>query len=508
MTAVGAVGVADALQADIEGISQPRAVVVGVMAGEGVQIGVLLDANAPVSVMTDPLLKVVNSRLRELGEIPLETTGRGKWALCLVDGTPLRATQSLTEQDIYDGDRLWIRFLPDTEHRSQVIEHISTAVSANLSKRFAAIDPIVAVQVGVSMVAIGVTAAAGLLLWWRWHHNSWLSTVYATIIAAVVLTVATMLSMRAKTHSDRLVADIMLLGGLAPLTVAAASAPPGGMGSPQAVLGFGVLAVAAALALRFTGRRLSIYTAIVTISAVAAVASLVRMVAMTSAVTGFACVLLVCVIAYHAAPALSRRLSGIRLPVFPSATSRWVFEARPDLPTTVVRPEGGAPVLEGPASVRDVVLQAERARSFLTGLLLGLGVLTVVSLTALADPHTGDRWLPLLLAAFTSGFLLLRGRSYVDRWQAIILASTAVIIVAAVVIRYALGLQSPLAVSISVAILVLLPAAGMTAAAVVPNTIYSPLFRKFVEWIEYLCLMPIFPLALWLMNVYAAIRYR
>ena len=83
--------VAESLQADIEGISQPRAVVVGVMAGEGVQIGVLLDANAPVSVMTDPLLKVVNSRLRELGEAPLETSGRGRWALCLVDGTPLRA---------------------------------------------------------------------------------------------------------------------------------------------------------------------------------------------------------------------------------------------------------------------------------------------------------------------------------------------------------------------------------------------------------------------------------
>jgi hypothetical protein len=56
--------------------------------------------------------------------------------------------------------------------------------------------------------------------------------------------------------------------------------------------------------------------------------------------------------------------------------------------------------------------------------------------------------------------------------------------------------------------LVFLPAAGLTAAAVVPNTIYSPLFRKFVEWIEYLCLMPIFPLAFWLMDVYAAIRYR
>ncbi|ORA84727.1 type VII secretion integral membrane protein EccD [Mycobacterium malmoense] len=500
--------VADALQADIEGISHPRAVVVGVMAGEGVQVGVLLDANAPVSVMTDPLLKVVNSRLRELGEAPLEATGRGRWALCLVDGTPLRATQSLTEQDVYDGDRLWIRFLADTEHRSQVIEHISTAVAANLSKRFAAIDPVVAVQVGASMVAIGVIAAAGLLGWWRWHHNSWLPTVYAAVIAAAALTVSILLSARAKTQQDRGVADIMLLSSLAPLAVTAAAAPPGGVGSPQAVLGFGVLTIAAALALRFTGRRLSIYTAIVTISLVATIASLSRMVAMTSAVTNFACVVLACVLAYHAAPALSRRLAGIRLPVFPSATSRWVFEARPDLPTTVVRPEGGPPVLEGPASVRDVVLQAERARSFLTGLLLGLGALMVVSLTALSDPHTGQRWLPLLLAGFASGFLLLRGRSYVDRWQAIILAATAVLIVAAVVVRYALVLQSPLAVSIGVAILVLLPAAGLTAAAVVPNTIYSPIFRKFVEWIEYLCLMPIFPLALWLMNVYAAIRYR
>ncbi|MGV0161584.1 type VII secretion integral membrane protein EccD [Mycobacterium colombiense] len=495
-------------QPDVEGISQPQAVVVGVMAGAGVQIGVLLDANAPVSVMTEPLLKVVNSRLRELGETPLEASGRGRWALCLVDGSPLRATQSLSEQDVYDGDRLWIRFIPDTEHRSQVIEHISTAVAADLSKRFAAIDPVIAVQVGATMVAVGVTTAAGLLGWWRWHHNSWLPTVYAGVIGAVALGVALLLLMRAHTPQERRVADTMLLSSLVPIAIAAASAPPGGVGSPHAVLGFGVLTIAAILALRFTGRRLAIYTAMVTVSLIAAVAALARMVAMTSAVTLFTCVVLVSVMVYQSAPAISRRLAGIRLPVFPSATSRWVFEARPDLPTTVVRSDGGPPVLEGPASVRDVLTQAERARSFLSGLLIGLGVLMIVSLTALSDPHTGQRWLPLLLAGFSAGFLMLRGRSYVDRWQAITLAGTAVLIVGAVVLRYALVLQSPLAVSISAAILVLLPAAGLTSAAVVPNTVYSPLFRKFVEWIEYLCLMPIFPLALWLMNVYAAIRYR
>lgn len=206
--------VADAPRTDIEGTSSPRVVVVGIVAGEGAQISVLLDANAPVSVMTDPLLKVINSRLCELGEGTLEPTGRGRWALCLIDGTPLWPTQSLTEQDVYDGDRLWIRFIADTERRSQVIEHISTAVSANLSKRFAAIDSIVAVQVGALMVATGVLASSVLLVWWRWHHGFWLSVIYATVIALLILVMSTLVLMRATTREDRRAGDIMLLSGI------------------------------------------------------------------------------------------------------------------------------------------------------------------------------------------------------------------------------------------------------------------------------------------------------
>jgi hypothetical protein len=82
------------------------------------------------------------------------------------------------------------------------------------------------------------------------------------------------------------------------------------------------------------------------------------------------------------------------------------------------------------------------------------------------------------------------------------------LIVSAVIVRYSLELSSTAAVCVTAGLAVLIPAAGLTAAVTVPNTIYSPLFRKLFEWVEYLCLMPIFPLALWLMNVYAAIRYR
>lgn len=171
--------VAEALQPGTEALASPQSAVIGIIAGEGVQIGVLLDANAPVSVMIDPLLKVVNVRLRELGLTALEAKQRGRWALCLVDGTPLRATQSLTEQDIYDGDRLWLRFVEDTEQRSQVIEHISTAVSVNLSKRFSAVNPAVAIQVGALMVGTGVLLASLLLGWFRWQHDSWVPAPYA-----------------------------------------------------------------------------------------------------------------------------------------------------------------------------------------------------------------------------------------------------------------------------------------------------------------------------------------
>lgn len=499
--------VVEAAQPGAEAVSSPRAAVIAVMAAD-VQVGVLLDAEAPVSVMIDPLLDVVNTRLQELGVAPLEAKERGRWALCLVDGTPLRPTQSLTEQNVYDGDRLWLRFAEDTERRAEVVEHVSTAVAVNLRKRFTTIDPVVAVQVGAAMVAVGVLLATAVLGWWRWGHDSWLPSVYAAVIAVLVLTVATIILVRSRTVPGRRVGDVMLLSGLVALAVAAAAAPPGPVGAPQAALGFGVITIGAMVITRFTGRRLGLYTAIVTLGVAAAAVGVARMVFMTGPVTLMTCVLLACVLVYHGAPALSRWLAGIRLPVFPSATSRWVFEARPDLPTTVVESEGAPPTLESPASVRAVVLEAERARSFLLGLLAGLGVLVVVCTTGLCDPRTGQRWLPVLVAAFVAGFLLLRGRSYVDRWQSIILAATAVLIVAAVVTRYVVVLADPAVLSAGVAILVLLPAAGLTAAAVVPNTIYSPLFRKFVEWIEYLCLMPIFPLALWLMNVYAAIRYR
>ncbi len=489
-------------------VASPRATLVGVMTVSGVQIPMVLDADAPLSLMVDPLLKVVGDRLRELAADPLQAEGRGRWALCLADGTPLRPDLSLTEQDVYDGDRLWLRFISDTERRPDVVEHISTAVAANLAGKYASIDAAAAVQIAAAMFAAAVLVSSGLLAAWRYHHQGWLAAVWAGGIAALIWAVALAALLRARTGADCRVGDTLLLGAIPAVAVAAAVAVPGQMGAPHAALGFGVAGSAGLLAARFTGRRLAAYTAVVTMAAAVLGVAVVRMVAPTSAVTMLGCLFLLCVLGYQWAPSISRWLSGIRLPVFPSATGRWVFESRPDLPTTVVQKADGRLTLDGPESVRDVVIASERARSYLTGLLAGLGGVISCCVVGLCDPHSPRRWLPLLLAGFTAGFLIMRGRSFMDRWQALIVTASGVGIVALVAVRYVVALWTPAALSAGMAVLVVLPALGLLVAAVVPRTTFSPLSRKLVEWIEYLCLMPLFPLALWVMNVYAAIRYR
>ena len=155
-----------------------------------------------------------------------------------------------------------------------------------------------------------------------------------------------------------------------------------------------------------------------------------------SAVTLLACIVLACVFGYHAAPALSRWMAGIRLPVFPSATSRWVFEARPDLPTTVVKTQG-APVHPGGTGVGPRCAAAGRTRPVVPDRIAG------------GHRHPGggvrDRPVstrtPRALVTADPGrihrrFLLLRGPLLRGPLAGHHLAVTAVITVAAVVTRY------------------------------------------------------------------------
>ncbi|MBY0440814.1 MAG: type VII secretion integral membrane protein EccD [Mycobacteriaceae bacterium] len=489
------------------GAGFPARVLVAVIAGVS-KIGVVLDATAPVSVQLSALLDVVNTRLDELSQPPLTAGPWGRWTLCWVDGTPLKPARSLADQGVSDGTRLWLRFVPDSESRINVVEHVTTAVAAELNTRWPAVTPVWAGRVGAAMVVAGVVAATALMGRWRYGHMGWLPGLYCGALGVLLITAAVIILTRETTSAAQRIGDVLLLTGCVPAAIAAAALVPGPVGAPHAALGLATLIAEAVLIVRFTGRYLALGTAVVLGGAATGVVALLRMWLVTSAVILLAGLLLVALLGMHWAPTLARWAAGIRLPVFPSASGRWVFETRPDLPSEKVVASGEIATLDGPASVRDVAVSTDRAHGYLSGLLIATATVAVVCCVGLCDPVAPHCWLARLLAGLVAVAVLLRGRSFTDRWQATILALAAVAVAIGVAGRYAVGLGSVSALIVGASVMVAVPVAGLVAGVVVPNRFYTPTLRKAVEWIEYLCLTAIFPLAFWLMGVLAAIRYR
>ena len=288
--------------------------------------------------------------------------------------------------------------------------------------------------------------------------------------------------------AELFVADTLMLGGAAATAVAAALAIPGPLGSANAALGAAVLVAAAVLVVRFTGRHVALGTATFILAMAALVAGAARMLLVTSAVTLLGSFLLVALLGIKLTPATTRVLAKIKLPVFPSASGRHIFDTRPDLPLSVVVAAGEAPTLEGPESVRRVVIGVDRAHAVLTGLLVSMGTIMAICAVGLCNPHTADRWLPVVLGMTSAAGILLHARSYTDRRHTTVLAVLAVSVPLLVSLRYALGLWTISAVLISCAVLLAVTAAGLAAAVVVPRHVYSPLFKQIVEWVGYLLL--------------------
>ena len=73
-------------------------------------------------------------------------------------------------------------------------------------------------------------------------------------------------------------------------------------------------------------------------------------------------------------------------------------------------------------------------------------------------------------------------------------------------VKYALTWPTPVAAYAAAAVIIGLGIAGMGAAAVVPAKVFSPVFRKIVEWCEYLLIVAVPPVAVWLLNLLALAR--
>lgn len=117
------------------------------------------------------------------------------------------------------------------------------------------------------------------------------------------------------------------------------------------------------------------------------------------------------------------------------------------------------------------------------------------------------RW--VLATAFVLGIaaiLVLGGRALTDRAAAVTVVGTALAMSAALGLKYALSSHDRSISLIVAGLIVALGLAALVIAAVVPRRVFSAPFRKIVEWTEYALQVAVFPVALWLLNVYVLAR--
>ena len=104
--------------------------------------------------------------------------------------------------------------------------------------------------------------------------------------------------------------------------------------------------------------------------------------------------------------------------------------------------------------------------------------------------------------------LVLRARSFIDRYQSVVLAVAATAAVAMVIGRYAAA-STPATVTATLACIAAtlgVAVAVLLAALVVPSARFSAPLRKAVELIEYALLVLVVPWMLWLLNVFPLLR--
>nr|VTP02294.1 ESX-1 secretion system protein eccD1 [Mycobacterium riyadhense] len=482
--------------------SAPRLCRVALLVGADTLIDYALPAAVPLIAVIEDLIPRVNDILRASDVTPLD--GAASYQLCRCDAAPLDPQMSLDDAGVVDGDSLWLLPTEATERFGPVIEEVSTALARSARAQFSRVDETTARQVATGL-CVGLLVFAELLLVRQWlYRGGWVPATVSWALAAL-WAVGAWLASRAVGEQRRRTSGGFAWSALIAAGAGAAMAVPGHLGGWHVVAAISTVVAAAATLTMLTGRYVTVLAAMaVALGSAAAVAAIHasgwQLRPEQIAVTALAAMLAVVTFATNIAVVGA----GVPGPWFPSVTNRGVFENRPGAPldtVSPVEPSGAVPAAQ-------IAVWARRGNQIVTGLLSGCAIVVVVAAGYAVVPGKPGGW---RFAAFTLGvclILVLRARSFVDRYQSAVLAISAVLGVALVIGRYA---ATPYPPSLSATLLgaaatLGLAVLGWLAAMVIPTARINAPTNRAVEVTEYIVLIFVVPWLLWLLNVLSAAR--
>lgn len=485
---------------------------VALLVGEDFEIDYSLPAGVALIAVTEDLVARVNEVLRDRGRPLLDA--EQSYRLCRADAQPLDPQKTLDECGVLDGEQLWLLPATSAEIYEPVTEMVSTAIARAATDMLATLTPDMGRKIA-SWLTAGVVGWACLILvnWW-WSIGGtdapygWVgaATAWAVLIALVA-------GARGLSKADpttpagmqrRTAGHALSWVALIPAAAATAMSLPGApslwhLCAPLVALIVGVIVLAA-----IWGRHIVAIAAALTVSVFGFAATVVAASTWDVRAERVAVIALIGVIVsvtYSASTAVAA--SGVPTPLFPSVTNRGVFERLPVQPADTVSPVGPTGVATG-EQIRAWVL---RGNNTLTGMLSGLAVVTVVAARYAVVPGQPGGWRYTAFVGAVCVILVLRSRSFVDRYQSVTLMIAGLGAAAVAIGRYAAYDSTSLKVAlICVAVTLGLAIMGLLSALVVPFREYTAPMRRFVEIIEYVLLLALLPWALWLLNLYPVIR--
>jgi type VII secretion integral membrane protein EccD len=469
----------------------------------GQQHDVTLPANSPVAAVVEALIGVLQERRESTGTAAAVTSGLV--SLARINGETLDRGQTLAQQGVVDGDLLVLEVTDSEVGFTPIVENASSAVAMANATRFSAVTEHTAMAFAAVAAAVA-TLVALFLIGDVWQLNlasgqDWnvLPAVLAAGLAVALLATGWLIWWL---RAEAVVACSLWLSSLAAAPAAAVMGTPGRAGSAHLLFGAVTATVLAVVLWRLTPVPRGLMAWVTLTGSATALLALLRLLWSVRMEYLWVGVLAVALAVLTNAQGFAGRMAGIPLPPFPTITGKILFDDADDVAAEAL----AAAEHTGTPSVAELVEGAAAANTYLTALVASTSVFFVTGAVAVITPGQGRWWLQLVFVAALATILLLRGRAFTDRTQAVIVVATALVMPTGVAVKYALAEHNTVLSLVVAAAVLALGVSALVIAAVVPAHVFSPIFRKAVEWAEYALVVSVLPIALWLCNVYYLAR--
>ncbi|WP_281032639.1 type VII secretion integral membrane protein EccD [Nocardia araoensis] len=467
--------------------------------GGNTQVDVGLPATVPIATFIGDLVALIESRNPQRPEAEEESAplDARHWTLARLGREAIAPSRTLTEAEVYDGELLVLRSVAAKEAPA-LFDDVIDAVSRLTAEEFRSWSGTAARWMGLVVSALTVLITLAVLVISRGHGDP-LAPALALLGCGTAAFVAA--GIAAHRYTDTVTATWLSLDGLLLLFGGAALLVPGTLGSPHLLLGSSVLLIAALLGYRITGTGATLFSCAAALAVIAGVAAAIHLIWHPGLPKLSAGLLVAGIAIISAVPRLAAVLA--RLPIPPVPTAGGAIDPADHEPRPTIEGIGaiGASALPSAAGLG---VRARTANRFQSGLVAACTASAGVGAFGVADPLGSARWQGVTLAVVTAIILTLRGRSFADLTQAATMIGGACVTSVALAVGFAVGDSD---YTLLAAGLLLAFATSVVGFGVIgPHIEVTPVTRRMIEIFEYLLIVSVIPLVLWVMDIYSMAR--